>query len=858
MTSVPANSSVALDGTDGLDGVGDGIDDNKAEFGLVAGFKARQETIQPLVVVACSMAAGIVMNRVVASSITWWWILSVGGWAGWWMARRKRFDRCAAVLLLISVFALAAAWHHWCWNLFSVDDLGWVAREAGQPVVIEAVALNGPRSVPARPSNPLQAVSQGEETRIKLRIFSVRDGARWRPASGRGQLFVDGQLPGVNAGDKIRVCAQLLRPRPAQNPGEFDFWSHQRADRILCRLYANYPGCVTVVSKQHTRGIVTMIETLRSHCNKILWTKLRHERRGLAAAVLLGAREQLDPEKIDDFVVTGTIHLFAISGLHVGMMATGLFALMRLGLLPKILSLVLVVVCVVLYALLTDARPPVVRAALLVSLLCWSISIRRPSSPFNSLSAAAILVLIINPTDLFRTGVQLSFLAVVTLYWCAPWWNRPRSVDPIQQLLDATRPRVLVWNRRQLRCFAGWAGTTATIWLVTLPLVMDRFHVFSPAAVALNLVLWIPMSLSLFSGFGLLLSGWLFPWVGNVCAWVCDANLWLLEATVRSARNVPGSHLWVPGPATWWLWGFYGGLGWLALVPRSRPSLRWSAAILSLWIGIGFLPTWWETLRTRNAMDCTFISVGHGTSVALELPGGETVLYDAGTLGVPNAGTRSISSCLWSQGVCHLDAVILSHADIDHYNALPELLERFDVGVVYCSPLMFHKVDPALDRLRRTIHTTGTRVGHLQAGDRLKASGGVKIEVLHPPAAGVGGSDNANSIVLEISYQGRNVLLPGDLETPGLEAVTAELPRGFDLVMAPHHGSVHSDPETFAMWSQPEWVVISSGHGHDIGLVTEIYQEKGGKVFNTVDSGAIRATIMENRLTVRQWRRQPW
>ena len=91
-----------------------------------------------------------------------------------------------------------------------------------------------------------------------------------------------------------------------------------------------------------------------------------------------------------------------------------------------------------------------------------------------------------------------------------------------------------------------------------------------------------------------------------------------------------------------------------------------------------------------------------------------------------------------------------------------------------------------------------------------------------------------------------------------MEAVTAEMPRGFDLVMAPHHGSVHSDPETFAMWSQPEWVVISSGHGHDIGLVTEIYQEKGGKVFNTVDSGAIRATIMENRLTVRQWRRQPW
>ena len=151
-----------------------------------------------------------------------------------------------------------------------------------------------------------------------------------------------------------------------------------------------------------------------------------------------------------------------------------------------------------------------------------------------------------------------------------------------------------------------------------------------------------------------------------------------------------------------------------------------------------------------------------------------------------------------------LNAVILSHADIDHYKPLLELLERFDVGIVYCSPWMFNKVDPALDQLRRTIHTTGTRVGHLQAGERLKVSGGVEIEVLHPPAADVVGSDNANSIVLEISCQGRNVLLPGDLETPGLEAVTAALPRGFGLMMAPHHGSVHRDPETFAMWLQPE------------------------------------------------------
>ena len=91
-----------------------------------------------------------------------------------------------------------------------------------------------------------------------------------------------------------------------------------------------------------------------------------------------------------------------------------------------------------------------------------------------------------------------------------------------------------------------------------------------------------------------------------------------------------------------------------------------------------------------------------------------------------------------------------------------------------------------------------------------------------------------------------------------MKSFTSETPRRFDLVMAPHHGSIHSDPEKFAKWTNPKWVVISSGHGHDVSQVERVYRNQGADVLNTVTSGAIQATVQENFMTVRSWRNDPW
>jgi competence protein ComEC len=299
----------------------------------------------------------------------------------------------------------------------------------------------------------------------------------------------------------------------------------------------------------------------------------------------------------------------------------------------------------------------------------------------------------------------------------------------------------------------------------------------------------------------------------------------------------------------------------LLVIPALRARRLWSAALLAAWIAVGCCvpgdaPS---TAATGEKLECTFVAVGHGTSVLLELPDGRALLYDAGTLGSPHSGGQAVSGVLWSRGITHLDAIIISHADSDHYNAIPAVLERFSVGAIYVSPVMFSKDSAALTALRETIEDAGVPLYELSSLDRLATLDEYRLDVLHPLPAGVAGSDNANSIVLLVEYAGRRILLPGDLESPGLEDLLSEQPLDCDVVMAPHHGSAKSNPGGFAAWSDPEYVVISGGHpDDDTAPVIATYAQSGAAVLHTAEAGAVRVTIDRQRLTVRSWRGDGW
>jgi competence protein ComEC len=804
---------------------------------------------------------GIAIDRYVACTPAIWLLIGgVGLGTAWYCARSGR-TRTATLLILLGVLATGGTWHHVRWNMFRANDLGFWATDESVPVCVVGTVTTPPRLQPAPPHDPMETFARGERSQLVLRLSQIRDGSKWRRASGHARLSVEGQLLGVGAGDELQVFASLIATTSPRNQGEFDFAALERGRGRLCHLHASHPACVTVLHSGGKYSLATQIDKLRRHGNQLLWRHVRHRNAGLAAAVLLGVREQIGRDRANEFFVTDTVHLLAISGLHVGILAYGFWLLARLWQFPRRRTLVVAVVLVVFYALVTDARPPVLRAAVLISVACVVRLTGRPLQGFNALALAALIVLALNPTHLFQAGTQLSFLAVATLSCTSRLWLLPTEpVDPLDRLIAQTRP--WPWRMARRMRMASWRIwlASAAIWIVALPLVMFHFQLITPIALLVNPIVWLPMALALFSGFGVLVFGWLAPPIASICGWFCDLNLAAIQSCIDLASLVPGNHMWVQTPPLWWVLAFYGTLGLGLAIPRWRPSGRWILAGILGWIALGISLTATPARRVvdvnKTELACTFIAVGHGTSVLIELPDGQRILYDAGCLGTPVRASQAIATTLRERGIRRLDAIIISHADADHYNAIPRLLEEFPVGSIFVSPMMFERTSEALAALRAAIERAGVPIREISQGDVIEAAGDTRMEVLHPSLRGVGGSDNANSIVLRITFAGRSILLPGDLESPGLEDLLATPPSHYDVIMAPHHGSPRSRPRVFAEWSRPTWVVISGGHSSESDNVRREFEAAGAHVLHTDHDGAVSVRIAANRFSVEKWRRR--
>jgi competence protein ComEC len=485
----------------------------------------------------------------------------------------------------------------------------------------------------------------------------------------------------------------------------------------------------------------------------------------------------------------------------------------------------------------------------------------RRQSLVNTLAAAGIIVLALNPADLFRVGPQLSFLAVATLLWFELYLAPREPDDPLDRLIARTRPWYVHFGKWIAKFTWKLFVVSAVIWLVSLPLSMYRFHLFSPIAIFLNTLIAIPVSVAMLAGFGLIVAEWTITPLAASFAWLCDGSLWLMQELVTRGAQWRDGYWFVAGPPLWLVLVFYGGLGLLVALPRWRPPKRWCVALLLVWLALGAsVPLFVRgevpvVADARDELRCTFISTGHGSAVVLELPSGQTLLYDAGRLGSPERAARSVAAYLWSRQITRIEAVVLSHADVDHYNGMPGLVDRFRVDAVYVSPVMFETDAGAVIALKETLQRAKVPVKTIYSGDKLAAGGATKIEVLHPTKDGVIGSDNANSLVLLIEHAGRKILLTGDLESPGLDDVLAEEPIDVDIAAAPHHGSSHSSPEGFAAWCRPEHVVISGGYGFDSTAAEATFREANINVLHTARDGALSVRILRSgEFQIDRWR----
>jgi competence protein ComEC len=403
--------------------------------------------------------------------------------------------------------------------------------------------------------------------------------------------------------------------------------------------------------------------------------------------------------------------------------------------------------------------------------------------------------------------------------------------------------------------------------LITAPLILVNFHVVSPIAIVLNLLLWPFLLVALLSGLGVLLLGTWLPPLGMVFGGICTGALASMQWMIDVAVDVPGGHVWLASPGGWWLIVFYGCFAVFCLFVGLGPQRKRVLALLLLILFLAGLTPGLFGPRGKypllaspddGGLSVTFVDVGHGTSVIIELPDGKTVLYDAGRMGSGERSHLAIAEALWHADVGRVHTAFLSHADADHFNGLAGIAKRFPIETLATTQSVVDKSNSELSAALDAVTDTGAGLRLWTKGDRQQI-GGVNFTALHPADDSMAVGDNALSLCLLIEFAGRRIFLPGDLESLGMTELLLGSPVDVDILMAAHHGSLAESPFPLLQWCQPEWIAVSGGKRTAQLRVVHAFEQTGGEVLTTYEYGAVRFEIERGgRLMVKHWAGEDW
>ncbi len=546
--------------------------------------------------------------------------------------------------------------------------------------------------------------------------------------------------------------------------------------------------------------------------------------------------------------------------------------------------------------LLAEPEPSILRAGIAGLLWCGAVIFRAYPSYTNWLACSAIVILLVSPTDVFRPAFQLSFVAVLGLmHLTAPIRRgtgfllaRAASVPPLSRILDYTwfgsAYEEFVFQAEEsrkrwvLRGAARFLHTALAVslaaWLATLPLTCYHFNQFTPWGWLATLLLILPAFLVTLFGYLLVSVGLLLPPIGWLLAPLLNGSTRLLLTGVSWLDAIPGTVLDGRSPSLAWVLAAYavGGLILLRTTGRWWPIAKRTAVVLLLlwWMTP---PRWfradWDTLHAW------VLSVGHGQAVVLELPGNRTLICDFGSRS-PSQAQRAGLDLLRTRGITRVDAVLISHPNLDHYNAIPALADRIEIGELIVNDWFTRTATAEAAAFLEEMNHRKIPVRVLSGPCRLGQWGPTEVAVLWPPAGNeldTGLDANESSMVLRVACRGHALLIPGDVGRTALTRLTWQYGKGTaatadfgpdslaglraDVLILPHHGAVVTGTRSFLAEVDPAVVIRSTGQSRRL-TVTEIDRLTAGRAtFNTADDGCIQVTFGPDGMEIRPSRASP-
>ena len=670
---------------------------------------------------------------------------------------------------------------------------------------------DGPRVVRATgivwsdPEKPATA-SRTVTARFRVKVESLTLGEVVWPTPLLVNVSWAGPFPAY--GDRVSFIGSVANLEPPRNPGQFDFANYQHRQGVYSEIRTRFATDCRIESHGHGNPAQAFAFRTARWIQGQLRLDLEDspEISNLIASMVLGMRGETPEDMKALFQRTGTMHLFAVSGLNVAMLAAIVLGLLRPFAVRRGVAVFVVVPILIAYALVTGLTPSCVRATIMATLVLLGHVFDRRALPLNSLGAAAFVILAWDTEQLFSPGFQFSFVLVVTIVWLAV--KIQRRIEPLGEP-DAFLPRELwSWSQRlRMRCvghFAVIMGVTVSAWVGSLAFTAGYFHLFSPSALIANL-LAVPLA------FAVLVLGLIS---------VIFAPFWKMGVILCNNAN------WFCAKFLLYV------LKWFALIPGSYVYV--------------------ETPKLAPAPPCEIevFDLGDGGAAFLRT-GGSDWLIDCGAT---SDYERIVLPYLRSRGVNHLEGLLLTHGDIRHLGAALTAIRDFRPDTVGDSPLR--------DRspTRRGLHSDLVK---MQMGKSIYARGDVitvgetaRLRVLFPPAGLRRTVADDMALVLQLEVGGKRVLFMSDSGFSTEQWLLENEPDlRSDLVVKGQHAKDFSGTVNFLQRVAPRAVICTGlGFGEAPAKLDpweKATRELGIEVFRQDRSGAVHVEIRPDSLEAR-------